>query len=332
VAGFEGLRFAAPTKRHARAIASPRRTAGERDAQPKLQQVRDRRTRVIIRLDELSFESLEGANAVRVFDLLHLLDPEVTPREAKVHLAVSNGEDDPLRVYHAGNFDEWQSFQTRRNFERPFVVSLIQLPERDRWLYVGTFYVGSLLEHPGNPFKYGMSRRPACEELQGRLIVAYARPGRQSYLYGETCAPSMTVHEIRAEPLHLEEFPGFKKVDLPFSELEMIVHQRTTSWRTALANVAGVYLISDREAGKLYVGSATGEGGIWSRWSSYADGHGKNKALEELVTKEGAARAAAFRFTILEIADLHASTEEVLQRESHWKRVLLTRDRGHNRN
>ena len=34
-----------------------------------------------------------------------------------------------------GDFDEWQTWQTRRNFEREFVLSLIQLPERNKWLF-----------------------------------------------------------------------------------------------------------------------------------------------------------------------------------------------------
>jgi len=50
-----------------------------------------------------------------------------------------------------------------------------------------------------------------------------------------------------------------------------------------LAAVAGVYLIVDRKTGKQYVGSASGEGGILSRWRSYADtGHGGNKRLIDL--------------------------------------------------
>lgn len=268
---------------------------------------------------------------MRVFDLLRAQSADVTPEITKVHLAGWNGSADPLQVYFAGGFEEWQSNQTRRNFERDYVVSLIQLPERDRWLYVGTFFVRSVAEGPAG-VKYGLSREPLCDGFSGRLVVSFARPGRQPYLYGETCAPTMTVHEIRAEPLRLEEFPGFKKVDLAFSDLQLIVHRNTTSWRTALSNVAGVYLISDPQAGMLYVGSATGDGGIWGRWCAYTNGHGRNRALEELVSKEGADRAAAFRFSILEIADLHTSSAEILQREAHWKRVLLSRQHGYNRN
>lgn len=268
------------------------------------------------------------------FELIRILDPRVTPSTAKFHLASWNGEEDPLRVYLEGRFDEWQSWQTRRNFEREFVISLIKLSERDKWLFVGAFSSHSLTDPVAgqSSYKYGLSRLPACDDLQGRLVVSFVRSGRQSYLNGESCVDRMTVHEIRAEPMHLDEFPGFKKVALEFPDLEIVVRQNTTSWRTALSNVAGVYLISDPESGKLYVGSATGEGGIWSRWCQYADGHGNNVELRKVIAQLGVERAKAFRFSILEISDLHSSRQEVLERESHWKRVLLTREHGYNAN
>ena len=81
-----------------------------------------------------------------VFDLITLLDSQVRPINTKVHLAGWNGTEDPLRVYFKGDFDEWQSWQSLKNFERPFVMSLIQLPERNQWLYVGDLCInGSAL-------------------------------------------------------------------------------------------------------------------------------------------------------------------------------------------
>jgi hypothetical protein len=75
------------------------------------------------------------------------------------------------------------------------------------------------------------------------------------------------------------------------------------------------------------------EGGIWQRWSDYSKaGHGGNVELKALLQKEGQGRANNFRFSILEIADVHASAEDILQRESHWKNILLTRTNGLNRN
>lgn len=270
---------------------------------------------------------------MNLFAILGLLDPRITPDVAKVHLASHNGTDNPLRVYFEGKFDEWQSWQNKRNFGKPFVVSLIQLPERNRWLYVGTYSVkGDEWMEARQEYWYTLEPLQSCSDLAGRLVVDFARPGRASYLLGKSFGSQLTVHELRPERMHLEEFPGFKKVDLEWPDLEIVVRQNTTSWRTALSNVAGVYLISDPTDGKLYVGSATGEGGIWARWCQYVDGTGKNIELVALIGNHGRERARVFRFSILEIADVHASRDEIVERESHWKRVLLSRTHGYNAN
>ncbi|CAI2797964.1 Uncharacterized protein PFLU_3766 [Pseudomonas [fluorescens] SBW25] len=46
----------------------------------------------------------------------------------------------------------------------------------------------------------------------------------------------------------------------------------------------------------------------------------------------GVERQQDFRFTLLEIADLHAMQQEIDARESHWKAVLMTRSFGYNLN
>ena len=46
----------------------------------------------------------------------------------------------------------------------------------------------------------------------------------------------------------------------------------------------------------------------------------------------GSESISGFRFAVLEIADTHANKDDVLARESHWKRVLLTRSFGFNAN
>lgn len=56
------------------------------------------------------------------------MDAEIVPRDTKVRLATWNGKENPLDVYLAGGFEDWQCRQARRNFERDFVVSLIALP------------------------------------------------------------------------------------------------------------------------------------------------------------------------------------------------------------
>jgi hypothetical protein len=266
-----------------------------------------------------------------LFEFLRAQDPTVTPETSKVHLACWNGHQDPLDVYYRGEFDEWQSWQNQANFERPYVVALISLAEAQRWLFVGVYASKGKRQLDDGTYEYELEVLPAYAEFAGRLFITFART-RASYLRGESCAPRMTVHAVTAEPVKLDEFPGFKTVDISFDDLDYLVRSGTTSWRTALGSVAGVYLISDTQTGKLYVGSATGEGGIWGRWCQYVDGHGNNVELRKLVGAEGIERAQAYRFSVLEIADTHAGPDEVLDRESHWKRVLLTRIHGWNAN
>lgn len=268
---------------------------------------------------------------MRALDLISLLDPAVLPVGAKLHLATWNGSDDPLHVYLAGKFDDWQRWQGKRNFEREFVISLIALRRTNRWLFAGVHAShGSSWLPDHSAHYYALHERPACSELNGRLVIAFQRPGRQSYLNAENWADQMLVDSILPERMTIAEFPGYRAVDLTKDELDLIVSQGLESWRTALSNVAGVYLISDTASGKLYVGSATGEHGIWGRWCQYsATGDGGNVELRALLS-DGRERASAFRFSILEIADIHTSRAEILQRESHWKNVLLSRSYGLN--
>lgn len=83
----------------------------------------------------------------------------------------------------------------------------------------------------------------------------------------------------------------------------------------------------------MYVGSPYGQDGIWGRWSQYSSsGHGNNKELRALINEIGAESTETFRFSILEVADIHASKNDILARESHWKRVLMASSHGFNAN
>jgi hypothetical protein len=139
--------------------------------------------------------------------------------------------------------------------------------------------------------------------------------------------------ELRTSRLAIADFPGFKSVHLTKDQLDLIVREQLPEWRSALSSVAGVYLIADSKTGKHYVGSATGQGGIWDRWCEYATtGHGGNVELRAIMRELGSDHVRNLRYSVLEIADTHASAAEVLQRESHWKSVLLTREHGLNAN
>ena len=270
---------------------------------------------------------------MRLFQLLQSVDPAVLPEHCKIHLAVWNGTEDPLDVYLAGDFDEWQRGQRRKNFERPLVVSLIGLSRPGHWLFAGV-HDSLSSEVGGCGYVYELKRRPATDEFDGRLIVAFARPGRQSYLRAERWVEELEVAEIRPERMRVSDFRGYSWAMLDKRQLDIVVSQRVDSWKAALSAVSGVYVISDIATGKLYVGSATAGEGIWSRWGSYSSsGHGGNKELRILLEREGNQYANNFRFGVLEIADTHASNDDVLKRESYWKDLLLSRaPHGYNAN
>ena len=127
------------------------------------------------------------------------------------------------------------------------------------------------------------------------------------------------------------EFPGYNAVRISHAILRLITDRIEPSWYSALKTINGVYIITDISTGKHYVGKASGEVGIWQRWCSYADnGHGGNEELKKLLTEKGAVHMSNFQCSILEIADTHASDDDILDRESYWMKVLKTREFGLN--
>jgi len=273
-----------------------------------------------------------------LIQLLTSLLPAITPKNTKVHLAQHNGIEHPIDVFLAGDFDEWQSWQSQKNFECEYVIGLVEIPGTKKWLLAGVYDSLKVSKAKGEKaireYVYDYRRVPEFAELEGRLVLDYTKP-RANYLFLETCLKSMVLSSIYEKPLTVGRFLGFKEVDISHKELKIIVKQGLESWQTALSSVAAVYLISDNTPGEqqLYVGSATGTSGLWDRWVTYSkNGHGGNARITDLHKKRGESFAENFRFSILEIADKHTGKEEMKLKEIHWKQRLLTRDSGLNGN
>jgi hypothetical protein len=272
-----------------------------------------------------------------LLDLIKIWDPFFTPKEAKVHLARWNKIEHPMDVYLEGGFpafDEWQTWQSQRNFQRPYVVSLIQAGTSARWMFAGLFRSNGCVPDvdPHHHYIYDLTRLASADEWAGRLYVESIYKERPTYLYGETLAEDLTVVELTPERRTIASFPGYRRVDLSMAQLASLVRENSESWRAPLSSFKGIYLITDTVTGKLYVGKADGEGDIWGRWCTYAaTGHGHNVALKkEFGIYVNAERRNDFRFSILEIAD--PIDTDINERESHWKRILRSRDHGYNRN
>lgn len=274
---------------------------------------------------------------MKFFDVLNLNSAApITSERCKIHLASWDGGKDPLDVFLEGSFDEWQSWQTKKNFGREYIVSLINLPQKDRWLFAGIYRSNGfdVVEGvPYGPYRYNTTILQEYADLVGRMAIAFKRPGRNSYLDADNWTYALLVSEIWERKITIARFPGFHRTKIMKSTLDIIMKEGLDSWKSPLSSVGGVYLITDKATGKQYVGSAYGLGGIWGRWSIYSNsGHGGNADLRRLLEEKGGDYAKNFQFSILEIADTHANEKDIIEREGHWKEVLFSREFGYNKN
>ncbi|EJE19586.1 GIY-YIG nuclease family protein [Staphylococcus epidermidis] len=187
---------------------------------------------------------------------------------------------------------------------------------------------------------YELTLMADYKEYRKRLIVKLKRPiGRDLYnrLYKniqDTLEPE--VYEI-APNTKLGHFPGYQNVTLSHPQMQQIISRNEPSWKQALMNVKGVYVITDLSNGKLYIGSASGNtDGIWQRWSDYANIEnltGGNKLLNEIKLDKGKDYIINnFQYSILEIFDTKTKADTIINRENYWKNVFCTRKYGMNYN
>ena len=177
---------------------------------------------------------------------------------------------------------------------------------------------------------YDLAPSDFLSDLHGRLVVEWSG-GTINWARRGPQAGAFAIREI-ADPAVLD-FPGFDRLRLSFTELREVVNEsRFAAWRTALAAVQGIYLITDSADGSLYVGKADGGERIMGRWQQYAaDGHGGNIRMKALVGAD-LARAGSLSWSLLRVFGPQATTAEVSEAEEHYKRVLGSRAFGLNAN
>lgn len=193
-----------------------------------------------------------------------------------------------------------------------------------------------VFDEPG----YELTLMDDYREYRKRLIVKLKKPiGRDLYnrLYKniqDTLEPE--VYEI-APNTKLGHFPGYQNVMLSHPQMQQIILRNEPSWKQALMNVKGVYVITDLSNGKLYIGSASGNtDGIWQRWSGYANLAnltGGNKLFNQIKLDKGIDYIINnFQYSIIEIFDTKTKVDTIINRENYWKNVFSTRKHGMNYN
>ena len=224
-------------------------------------------------------------------------------------------KNDLNELYHQGYFDEYQRVQRKPKFDgQDYIISFIGLNEgkSGRAKLVGVYKVidKKVTERKnwsdGFPFPdrergkylYNLQKTEDLKDFNERLIIDWG--GSRNWLHN--IDTTKEVLEILPDG-YVKPFPGYLDILLQYSVLQKIMlnRQANIEWYYKLSSAAGIYVIKDKKEKKLYVGSASGDEGIWGRWKNYANnGHGGNRKLKNLI-EENSNHANNFEFSILRV-------------------------------
>ena len=264
--------------------------------------------------------------------------PEQVPH-IRVKFNTQSQYEHPLEVYKNSPEEvntRWLLWRCKRRYY-PYTgiiaINLIPLGG-DTWLLTTIKEITKLLDIQDN-IGYEAKELTEYSDLYGRLILRFHKTSMQGVMTYANVRESLTVHELLPDIFDGDDFPGYDKVRLTYDQLNRIIANKKRDWIAALENQKAVYLITDTNTGKLYIGSATSDNGmLLSRWCEYANnGHGGNKGLINLVQHEGFEYVKKyFTYSIIENYNAKIDDYVIRGRENWWKETLKTRQFGYNKN
>lgn len=232
----------------------------------------------------------------------------------------------------------WKSKQANNNYsDAEYVLSFAQYYPygSNYYMFGGLYKIEKIIPEVYDQIGYKLTLQNEFKEYIKRLIIKLDRPvGRDIYNKPFESVQrdfNPEVYEITPSA-RLSDFNGFNNVLLLHKDLQIIAKYEAPEWKNALENVKGIYAITDISNGKIYIGSATGENGIWQRWCSYAKGlTGDNKDFKNIVKEKGEDYIKNnFTYAILEIFDMKTKDDYIIRREHHWMKVFQTQKFGMN--
>lgn len=281
---------------------------------------------------------------LKLNDILNLSDKDLL--HTKIRLNTNNGKNNPIDIFKSNPSDllKWNYWNNKEYKVGQISIGLVNMAN-DKWLLFTVGKIIKILDYPidgqglksvdGKGINVEYETVDDYSDLYGRLIIKYHNNSQNMFRNALPLIDELVISEILPSVYSGFDFPGYDKVCLSYSELKTIVQGNYPSYKTALENQKAVYLLSDKSNGKLYVGSATAKYGmLLTRWKAYVNnGHGGNDGLRELVDQKGFDYIKQnFKYTIIENYNSKVDDDYVLLRESYWKKVLLTRMFGYNKN
>lgn len=264
--------------------------------------------------------------------------PEDEYHRIKVKFNQSNGYDNPIDLYKTEPDvinNTWLFWRTKRRYFNvgDIAICFAQI-YGDYWLLTTVKRVTEELNFE-NRINYLGDELVQYSGLYGRTIIKFHKDFQTQCRLISGIEDSLEVSQILSDTFDDDNFPGYDRIKLSYVKLASILNRGKRDWIAALESQKAVYLITDTNTGKLYVGSATSNNGmLLQRWRSYAaNGHGGNKELIELVNNHGFEYVKSnFQYSILENYNSKVDDSLILNRESWWKEVLQTRKFGYNSN
>ena len=243
-----------------------------------------------------------------------------------------------LYISNPDSFLLYQSEQTKDRFKNvDYIVSFIG-EEGTTARMIGVFKVDGYDEErrkKNDPkrFYYKLCEVVAFKETLSECVIINWGSSRQFCQYLKSGTKDKDVIAIERQGLDWK-FQSYEQVLLEFNVLKRIIDTNSSIWKAKLTAVKGIYVISDKATGKLYVGKADNVDGIWGRWKEYVNtgGHGGNVKLKKLLEKKPNYAIDNLRWGILQTCSLRIATKELDQLESQWKEKLSRKACAYNGN
>lgn len=271
-------------------------------------------------------------------DLLKFSEQDIDA--VRIKFNIHNGHTDPLELYKEDpdkvNVEWFLWHDSRRYFRKGQIAICFLRIATDTWLLTTIKKIVKELDVPSQGgVGYEAVEIERYRKYFGRVLVKYHNTVKSM---GRTYAAIMSeleVLEILNDHYTGDEFPGYENVRLTYAQLKTIIDRQLPGWVAALRNQKAVYLITDTNTGKLYVGSATAQSEmLLQRWSNYvSNGHGGNVDLIKIVATKGFEYVKNhFQYSILENYNARMDDGYILIREKWWKNTLKSKEFGMNKN
>jgi hypothetical protein len=247
----------------------------------------------------------------------------------KIRFNQSNKVANPIDVFKEdrNSLLNWQfhNYPQKKSFyEGQIAVGFVRI-EGDKWLLFDISRITKDLNR-FDSVGYEFETLKEYEKYFGRIIIEYKNTAQNLVRKADSVLSECKIFQILEDTFDNDVFPGYENVNLSWHDLKRVINK--SIWTTALENQKGVYLITDKNNGKMYVGSAYGTDMILGRWIHYIkSGHGGNKELKNLDFEY---IKANFHYSILDIYKSTVDDKIILKREVWWKNTLLTKSFGYN--